>query len=284
MAKLGMSTYSVRKALAANRLKFDGSLFGFASDAGVSGLELCASQLEAADLDEEAPLRRLIAEANDHGLEVFAFCVESGLLGVQAPAHAPFDQWKEAARRSNLGRADYCRDWMDLAEATGVEMIRFCYGAGFYGYQVTASQVVEFNLEMATELYGTLCAEAKDRGLELGFENHGFITSDLVFAEQLLGAVPDLKVCLDLGNLPSDRMPYVEMVARSGRTLYVHAKSHEFDDDGNEVSVDYPAVVALFDEVGFDGWFSVEWEGSGKSDEEGVRTTLDLLRRCGVGV
>ncbi|MHA1731847.1 MAG: sugar phosphate isomerase/epimerase family protein [Promethearchaeota archaeon] len=277
--KIGMSTYSVRKAIQSGKLDFDGNLYEFSRDVGLEGLELYAPHLENIDREEVGPMKQVQKDMADYGLEIYGFCVESGLLGVQASPNVPFEEWKEAARRSNMDRAEYCRMWLEVAGALGVPNIRFCYGHGFYGYQVTASRVVDFNVEMAKELYGALCAEAKDAGVNIGFENHGFITSDLEFLKRVLEEVPDLRVCLDLGNLPSDRMPYIEHVAKKKRVLYVHAKTHEFRDDGEERWIDYGEVMRALKNEGFDGWYSIEWEGSRPDEEGGVRKTYELLKK-----
>lgn len=275
-----MSTYSVRKLLAKKELDFESSLFEFTRDHGLAGLEMWVSPLEHRDLDEAQPLGEIRDRMAEFELEMYAFCVESGLMtGLLAPEYHPRAEWLASVRKVNLDRAEYCRYWLDIAREVGVPNVRFCYGHGFYGYKVTASDVVAFNVDQARDLYAPLCAEAKADGIRVGFENHGFITSDQHFLEGVLAAVPDLHVCLDLGNLPDEKMPYIRHVAEHERVLYVHAKTHEFNADGEDTYVDFGAVMETLHQAGFDGWYSIEWEGPKLSDAEGVQKSQALLEK-----
>jgi sugar phosphate isomerase/epimerase len=45
------------------------------------------------------------------------------------------------------------------------------------------------------------------------------------------------------------------------RIVHVHGKCYEFDESGEEPSIDYPAVLGILQDVGYDGFISTEWEG-----------------------
>lgn len=47
----------------------------------------------------------------------------------------------------------------------------------------------------------------------------------------------------------------------AGRVFHVHGKCYGFDAEGNEPSIDYPAIVSLLEDIEFDGYVSTEWEG-----------------------
>ena len=53
-------------------------------------------------------------------------------------------------------------------------------------------------------------------------------------------------------------MPYV---------VHVHGKFYGFDENGDEPSIDYPAIFKVFTEGGYDGYISSEYEGSAFTDE-----------------
>ena len=59
----------------------------------------------------------------------------------------------------------------------------------------------------------------------------------------------------------------------------VSAKSHEFDGEGNETKTDYKKMMGLVKKAGYKGWVSVEWEGGGISESEGIKATIKLLER-----
>lgn len=46
-----------------------------------------------------------------------------------------------------------------------------------------------------------------------------------------------------------------------GRIVHVHGKCYEFDSRGEEPSIDYPAIITLLSQMGYEGWISAEWEG-----------------------
>lgn len=62
----------------------------------------------------------------------------------------------------------------------------------------------------------------------------------------------------------------------AGRIVHVHGKCYGFDETGDEPSIDYPAIISLLDEIGYDGWISTEWEGHAFTGP-GEVDSLDLV-------
>jgi hypothetical protein len=60
--------------------------------------------------------------------------------------------------------------------------------------------------------------------------------------------------------------------------LHVHAKFYDIDDSGQEPAIDYPALVNVFVEGGYRGFWSSEWEGHAFA-ELGEVDPLLLVRR-----
>jgi L-ribulose-5-phosphate 3-epimerase len=59
----------------------------------------------------------------------------------------------------------------------------------------------------------------------------------------------------------------------------VSAKSNDFDDKGNEVRIDYARMLKIVLDAGYRGFIGIEYEGERLSEAEGVRATLNLLKR-----
>lgn len=59
---------------------------------------------------------------------------------------------------------------------------------------------------------------------------------------------------------------------------HVHAKFYDIDDDGQEPAIDYPALVKVFVDGGYRGYWSSEWEGHAFA-ELGEVDPLLLVRR-----
>ena len=59
----------------------------------------------------------------------------------------------------------------------------------------------------------------------------------------------------------------------------VSAKSYDFDDQGNETTIDYPRMMKIVLDAGYHGYVGIEYEGSKHSEMDGVRLTQKLLER-----
>jgi hypothetical protein len=59
----------------------------------------------------------------------------------------------------------------------------------------------------------------------------------------------------------------------------VSAKSHVFDEDGNEREIDYFRMMRIVLQAGYRGYVGIEWEGTEMTEPEGIRATKALLVR-----
>ena len=59
----------------------------------------------------------------------------------------------------------------------------------------------------------------------------------------------------------------------------VSAKTHDFDESGNEVHTDYLRMMKIVKDHGFRGYVGIEYEGQSLSADEGITKTRDLLRK-----
>ena len=65
-------------------------------------------------------------------------------------------------------------------------------------------------------------------------------------------------------------MPYAKAVS---------AKSHQFDDQGDEVHTDYRKMMRIVMDAGYRGYVGIEYEGDKHSEVEGIQLTKVLLER-----
>ncbi len=61
----------------------------------------------------------------------------------------------------------------------------------------------------------------------------------------------------------------------------VSAKTFNFDENGNEKDMDYVKLLTIIKKSGFKGYFGIEYEGKGLSEEEGIKKTKALLEKVG---
>jgi sugar phosphate isomerase/epimerase len=116
-------------------------------------------------------------------------------------------------------------------------------------------------------------------------ENHGGLSSNGQWLAGVMKMV-DNKRCgtlPDFGNFQTspgqwyDRykgvaelMPYAKGVS---------AKSHVFDDQGNEAEIDYFKMMKIVVDAGYHNYVGVEWEGEKPDEIEGTKLTKRLLER-----
>ena len=59
----------------------------------------------------------------------------------------------------------------------------------------------------------------------------------------------------------------------------VSAKSHDFDESGNETATDYRRMLKIVVDAGYRGRVGIEYEGDRLSEPEGILATKRLLER-----
>ena len=117
-------------------------------------------------------------------------------------------------------------------------------------------------------------------------ENHGGLSSNGEWLSAVMDEVnhPRIGTLPDFGNFRiennewydrykgvSELMPYAKAVS---------AKSHEFDENGNETGTDYYKMMKIVLDAGYNGYVGIEYEGTIHSEMEGIRLTLELLKKA----
>jgi sugar phosphate isomerase/epimerase len=111
-------------------------------------------------------------------------------------------------------------------------------------------------------------------------ENHGGLSSNGEWLASVMKKV-DLDNCgtlPDFGNFHSyDRYKGVEETMPFAKA--VSAKSHDFDDEGNETHTDYLKMMKIVLDHDYHGWVGIEYEGGKRDEYAGIRKTKELLVR-----
>ena len=64
----------------------------------------------------------------------------------------------------------------------------------------------------------------------------------------------------------------------------VSAKSNDFDENGEETTLDYKRILEIVKGFGYNGFIGVEYEGLRLSEVEGIKATRDLLIKAGKSI
>lgn len=178
----------------------------------------------------------------------------------------------DAARRTQAIENHY--KWVDAAKTLGCHSIRVnAASSGEYAEQV---KLAADGLRRLTE-YG---AKA---GLNVIVENHGGLSSNGAWLAEVMRAVghPQCGTLPDFGNfrvsgtVEYDRYRGVRELMPFAKA--VSAKSHDFDDAGQEKHTDYTKMMKIVLEAGYHGYVGIEYEGGGMSEVDGIRATQRLL-------
>jgi len=122
-------------------------------------------------------------------------------------------------------------------------------------------------------------------GINTIVENHGGLSSNGKWLSAVMervdhsrvGTLPDFGNFRIQGDEWYDRyqgmkelMPYAKAVS---------AKSHEFDEKGNETGSDFYRIMDIVLDADYNGYVGIEYEGSVHSEMEGIRFTNELLKK-----
>ena len=168
--------------------------------------------------------------------------------------------------------------WIDCAVELGCHSIRVnAQSSGTYEEQ---QKLAADGLRRLTEFGDT-------KKINVIVENHGGLSSNGAWLAGVIkmvdlprcGTLPDFgNFILDWGTREmydrykgvAELMPYAKAVS---------AKSHEFDKNGNETGTDYYKMLKIVLDAGYDGYVGIEYEGTVHSEMEGIRLTLELLKK-----
>ncbi len=166
--------------------------------------------------------------------------------------------------------------WVEAAKFLGCHSIRV-NAASEGGY--------EEQQKLAADGLRRLCEFADTHGLNVLVENHGGLSSNGAWLAGVMKLVGHDRAGTlpDFGNFRvkdgewydkyqgvEELMPYAKAVS---------AKSHVFDEAGNESQIDYLRMMKIVMDAGYHGYVGIEYEGKELGEMEGIAATKALLER-----
>ena len=175
----------------------------------------------------------------------------------------------DAARRTQAVENHY--RWVEAAKALGCASIRVnAASEGPYDEQ----------LALAADGLRRLSEFADPHGINVIVENHGGLSSRGDWLSGVMkrvnhrrcGTLPDFGNFYEYDRYQgvADLMPYAKAVS---------AKSHDFDERGEETQKDYRRLMKIVTDAGYHSWVGIEYEGKRLPEREGIAATLQLLER-----
>jgi L-ribulose-5-phosphate 3-epimerase len=207
-------------------------------------------------------LAEMNRRAADHGVyQHLVMCDGEGRLGDP-----------DAALRRTAVENHY--KWVDAARTLGCAMIRV--NAASRGSWEEQAALAADGLRRLTE-------HAEGVDISIVVENHGGLSNNGKWLAEVMRRVdhPRCGTLPDFGNfrISADEVydRYLGVAELMPFAKGVSAKSHDFDEQGNEREMDYRRLMRIVTDAGYNGWVGIEYEGSRLGEREGVAATLRLL-------
>jgi sugar phosphate isomerase/epimerase len=261
--KISLAQWSLHRALFKKEL--DNLDFARTAklDFGVGAVEY-VNQFFKDKAQDKNYLREMLKRTRDLGVENrLIMCDDEGDLGDP-----------DGAKRQQAVENHY--KWVEAAKFLGCKMIRVnARSSGGYDEQ----------MKLAADGLRKLTDFGAHHRIAVVVENHGGLSSN---GEWLVGVMkkvnhPMCGTLPDFGNFQvskdeeydrykgvTEMMPYAKAVS---------AKSHDFDERGEEIHTDYHRMMKIVLDAGYSDFLGIEYEGDKMSERDGIRATKKLLER-----
>ena len=214
--------------------------------------------------EDSAYLSELKTRADDQGVKsLLIMCDGEGALG------DPDDAARTTAVENHY-------KWVEAAKYLGCHSIRV---------NARSEGTPDVQRELAVDGLRRLTEFAAQREINVIVENHGGISSDGAWLSSVMRAIdhPRCGTLPDFGNFRIEEGVWYDRYQGVAELMpfakAVSAKSHDFDDQGNEIHTDFLRMMHIVLDSGYRGYVGIEYEGSSVSEPEGVRATKALLEK-----
>lgn len=254
--KVALNTYSIRREwdkLGNQEQRLD-AIVAMCNDMNVHLIEFLDKHFERDQLDAHCKT------LEKNGISVFAIGPHVKLL----------ERDNKVDEMISSGKT-----WLELAHSAGIKMVRFQVGNGpllraFMPMDdFDEDEWEEYNSQMkaavdqSAKIVTPLLEVAESLDTSICIETHHSYSSNWVymkfFEERFTSR--NLGWIFDIGNFENDDMRWKALDVIKENTKYIHAKAYSFNDTGMETKLDYPKAAKILHEAGFDGNWSVEFEG-----------------------
>src|SRR5262245_59612860 len=261
--KISLAEWSLHRALQGKKMTNLDFPKAAKEDYGIDAIEF-VNQFFKDKAKDEQYLAELKKRADDLGVKMLLImCDGEGAL-VDAD---------EAKRRKAV---ENHHRWVEAAKYLGCHSIRVnAQSSGGYDEQ----------LERAADGLRKLSEFGDKHAINILVENHGGLSSNGEWLAAVMkrvnhkrcGTLPDFGNFNLGGGKEYDRYKGVAELMPFAKA--VSAKSHDFDDQGNETHTDYKKMMKIVLDAGYHGYVGIEYEGGKLSEPEGIKATKKLLER-----
>ncbi len=189
-------------------------------------------------------------------------------------------------KKNRLEAVENHKIWVEAASEMGCHSIR----VNLHG----TSDAEKWKVT-SSESLSKLSDYASDYNINIIVENHGGLSSDADLLMEVMenvnndncGTLPDFgNFCISRkwgygdNGCENEYDKYEGVKKLMPKAFAVSAKSHDFDENGNETEIDYKKMLSIVKEAGYNGYIGVEYEKITLSEEDGIIATKNLLLKA----
>jgi sugar phosphate isomerase/epimerase len=213
---------------------------------------------------DESYLSEMKKRAEDHNvISLLIMCDGEGQLG-----HPDTEERVQAAENHHK--------WVEAAKFLGCHSIRV---------NAASKGSYEEQQKLAADGLRKLCEFADPLNINVIVENHGGLSSNGAWLSEVIKMVdhPLAGTLPDFGNfrVDDDTMydRYKGVAELMPQAKAVSAKSHDFNEKGDEIHTDFFKMMDIVLDAGYHGYVGIEYEGSELDEYAGIKATKNLLER-----
>jgi sugar phosphate isomerase/epimerase len=270
--KISLAEWSLHKTIFGKQLDHLDFPKTTKNDYGIDAVEL-VNQFFMDKAKDMAYLQDFKNRADSEGVRVLLImCDGEGRLGDP-----------DAAKRTQAVENHY--KWADAAKFFGCHSIRV---------NAASEGSFEEQQKLAADGLARLTEYGANLDLNVIVENHGGLSSSGEWLSGVMKLVnnPRCGTLPDFGNFcvrfegnawetpcaeEYDRYKGVQELMPFAKA--VSAKSHEFNEAGEEIHTDYHRMMKIVTDAGYHGYVGIEYEGPTLSEPDGIRATKKLLEK-----
>ncbi len=232
-------------------------------DYGIEAIEF-VNQFFKDKAKDQSYLSELKKRADDLGVKMLLIMIDNeGSLG-------------DATLSKRVKAVENHFQWVEAAKYLGCHSIRV---------NAASSGTFEDQMFRAADGLRALTEFADTFDINVIVENHGGLSSNGQWLSSVIRKV-DHQRCgtlPDFGNFKVDESTEYDRYKGVAELMpfakSVSAKSHEFDEKGEETKTDYHKMLKIVVRAGYHGYLGIEYEGSKHSEPEGIMLTRKLLEK-----
>ena len=249
--RTAICAYSFRDALKKKTMTYD-DLVHLAVELDVDGLDLTVYWFPSTSDEFLLPLRRL---AYKNGVEIYSISIRSEMC-------RPSEELRDR-------EAAWLERWVEVAAKLGAGHIRV------FGGDVPKGSTEDQAAEWVVSILKRAAEYSGKKGVILGLENHGGITSKADRVVQIVKAVnsPWVGINLDTGNFDSDT--YRQIEACVPYAVNVQFKT-EIKENGKKLPSDWNRILTMLSKGGYKGYLALEYEADEAAEVAVPRLTKQL--------